>query len=131
MPMTYAADLRAHLEVVVADLVRELQFLELCGRWPGGGEVGARWGRGGGEVEARWGGVGGEVGGWAGWVVGQGRRALRGEAVRGGWGRAVLGAVGCGEVWRGAVWRGAAAPWPLVAFFCFFCPFSLLKRHLS
>ena len=74
---------------------------------------------------------GGEVGGWAGWVVGQGRRALRGEAVRCGWGRAVLGAVGCGEVWRGAVWRGAAAPWPLVAFFCFFCPFSLLKRHLS
>ena len=54
MPMTYAADLRAHLEVVVADLVGELQFLELCGRWPGGGEVEARWRRGGGEVGRRW-----------------------------------------------------------------------------
>ena len=60
VPMAYAADLRAHLKVVVADLVGELQFLELCGRWPGEGEVRARWRRGG---EA----LGGVGGGWRAW----------------------------------------------------------------
>ena len=131
VPMTYAADLRAHLEVVVADLEESFSSLSSVARWPGGG-------RGEGEVEARWGGGGRRgwrVAGvgvvrWVDGLVGWSDRAVaRCGAGRCGAGGGALcwarwAAVGVSR--RGVAWRGRTT-WPLVAFFCFFCPFSLLS----